>query len=76
MKLVAVYLPIDKAAVFMDTEWTHCRSGLHAAGAMELVGQLRNHTLLGLGLVRWGSFAWYKLWRLCVARIRNYYLPC
>ena len=55
MKLVTAYLPCDKAAVFMDAiKWTQCRSGLFAAGAMELVGQLRNHMLQRLGLVRWG----------------------
>lgn len=55
MKLVAAYLPCDKAAVFMDAiKWTYCRSGLYAAGAVELVGQLRNHILQRLGLVCWG----------------------
>jgi len=43
---------LRKAAVLMDAfKWTHSRSGLYAAGAMELVGQLRNHMLQRLRLV-------------------------
>jgi hypothetical protein len=76
MKLAAAYVPCDTAAVFMDTvKLTQCRSVLYAAGAIELGGQLRNHMFQRLGLVRWGIFAWYKLWLLCVARITNYTIP-
>jgi hypothetical protein len=66
MKLAVAYLSCDKAAVFMNAiNLTHRVTGLYAAGAMELVSQLRNHLLQRLGLVRWRHLGGTTMASLC-----------